>query len=215
MITTLKTKNTQEDVYPNIQTSNIPDSGVTSAKIASSAISASKIGSGAVTEAKIGGSAVTAPKIATGAVTPTKIADYAVTETKIASEAVTDAKIASVSGTKVRDDSIQVQKLQLRRFSFDKSDTQLTWSQLYARLHDIFKNGQVLEMYREDFEEVPYDTHFELSIGFSNPQGEIYIRFDGTTHTIDDDNTLTAFLNGDGASFTFYIIYIYGLKDIQ
>lgn len=215
MITTLKTKTTQEDVYPNIQTSNIPDSGVTASKIAPSAVTANKIDSGAVTEAKLSSNSVTSAKIASSAVTSTKLATNAVSETKIANGAVTDAKIASVSGTKVRDDSIEVQKLHLRRFSFDKSDTQLTYNQLYARLHDIFKNGQVLEMYREEFEEYPYDTHFELSIGYSNPQGEIYIRFNGTTYTIAQDTDLTNFLNGAGGNFTFRIIYIDGLKDIQ
>lgn len=216
MITTLKTKNTQEDVYPNIQTSNIPDSGVTSAKIASSAISASKIGSGAVTEPKIGGSAVTTTKIATGAVTTTKIADNAVTDAKIANGAVTDAKIASVSGTKVYDDSIQAQKLQLRRFTLDK-DYDGGFSALVTTLQSIFKNSQVLEQYREEYGENPYDTHHtDVAFGYSITQNEVYIRVDGVTHTIIDDASLTTFFtSGYGEGWSFSIIYIYGFKDIQ
>ena len=215
MITTLKTKTTQEDVYPNIQSSNIPNNAVTSAKIVSAAVSSAKIATSAVTDTKIATGAVTETKIATGAVTQTKIADGAVTDTKIATGAVTNDKIVSVNGTKVYDDSVQVQKLQLRRYAFDKSYTQLTFSQLATAIQTIFRDGQVLETYREDYGETPYDTHYELSIGYSATQGEIYIRFDGTTNTIDGDASLTTFLNGVGTDFTFFIIYIDGLKDIQ
>lgn len=216
MITTLKTKTTQEDVYPNIQTSNIPDSGVTSAKIAPSAISASKIGSGAVTEVKIGGSAVTTTKIAPGAVTETKIANNAVTEAKIASGAVTDAKIDSVNGTKIYTDSIQAQKLQLRRFTLDK-DYDGGFNALLTTLQRIFKNQQVLEQYREEYGENPYDTHHtDVAFGYSITQSEIYIRVDGVTHTIADDTSLTAFFaTGYGEGWSFSIISIYGFKDIQ
>ena len=216
MITTLKTKNTQEDVYPNIQTANIPDEGVTSAKLAPNSVTASKIAATSVTEPKIASNSVTSTKIATSAITSGKLAPNSVTETKIANSAVTDAKISGVNGTKIFDDSIQVQKLQLSRFTLDK-DYDGGFNALITTLQRIFKNSQVLEQYREEYGENPYDTHqTDVAFGYSITQSEVYIRVDGVTHTIVDDPSLTAFFaTGYGEGWSFSIIYIYGLKDIQ
>ena len=112
---TLREKDHPENnVYPNIDTQNIPDSGVTTSKIADGAITTAKIATGAVgnaqlatdavdtsnivagsvTSSKIGSGAVTAVKIASNAVTTGKIADLAVTTQKLAGGAVTSAKVA-------------------------------------------------------------------------------------------------------------------------
>ena len=110
---TLREKeNPANNVYPNIQTQNIPDSGVTTAKIADSAITTVKLSTGSVTTAKIDSNAVTSGKIATGAVTEGKIAIGAVTESKIvdgavsyiklANSAVTTAKIANGAVTEMK-----------------------------------------------------------------------------------------------------------------
>lgn len=85
-------------IYPkvsDVESSQIADSAVTTAKIAGSAVTTAKIADSAVTNAKIGGSAVTTAKIADSAVTTAKIGGSAVTTAKIADKNVTTAKLAS------------------------------------------------------------------------------------------------------------------------
>ena len=82
-----------------IDSENIQDGGITTAKLATGAVTAAKIASGAVTTAKIATGAVTTAKIASSAVTADKIASSAVTTDKLASSAVTTAKIASEAVT--------------------------------------------------------------------------------------------------------------------
>ena len=111
---TLREKdNPANNVYPNIQTQNIPDSAVVTAKIADSAITAVKLATGSVTTAKIDSNSVTSGKIATGAVTEGKIAIGAVTESKIADGAVTTAKIANgaVTTAKIADGAVTWAKI--------------------------------------------------------------------------------------------------------
>ena len=61
---TLREKdNPTNDVYPNIKTQNIPDSGVTTAKIANYAITADKIANANITTSKIQNGAVTLSKL--------------------------------------------------------------------------------------------------------------------------------------------------------
>ena len=85
-------------IYPkvsDVESSQIADSAVTTAKIAGSAVTSAKIVDGAVTSTKIGSSAVTTAKIADSNVTTAKIAGSAVTTAKIADKNVTTAKLAA------------------------------------------------------------------------------------------------------------------------
>lgn len=85
-------------IYPkvsDVESSQIADSAVTTAKIAGSAVTTAKIADSNVTTAKIAGSAVTTAKIADSAVTTAKIGGSAVTTAKIADKNVTTAKLAS------------------------------------------------------------------------------------------------------------------------
>ena len=66
---TLHRKNdTSVEVYPNIESQNIPNLAVTSAKIADSSVLTTKIADGAVTSAKIANNAITSNLIQNGAV---------------------------------------------------------------------------------------------------------------------------------------------------
>ena len=85
--------NPSNNVYPNIQSTNIPSDAVTTAKIADDAVTTDKIADDAITTAKILDMAVTEEKIADDAVTTDKIDTGAVTSDKIASNAVTYGKI--------------------------------------------------------------------------------------------------------------------------
>ena len=108
---TLREKdNPANNVYPNIQSQNIPSRAVTGTQIALgtiknenlafSSVQNQNLASDAVSDTKIASGAVTSAKIATGAVTTAKIADGAVTTAKIADGAITSFKL---SGDAVRD----------------------------------------------------------------------------------------------------------------
>lgn len=97
---TLREKNHPENsVFPNIDTQNIPDAGVTTVKIADGAITTAKIATGAVTNAQLATDAVDTSNIVAGAVTATKIGAGAVTSVKIAANAVTTGKISDLAVT--------------------------------------------------------------------------------------------------------------------
>ena len=97
IITTLKTTTNQDNVYPNIKTNNIPDSGVTTQKIADNAVTTNKFADNAVTTIKILDGNITTNKIADNAVTTAKIADSAVTTAKIADNNITHQKLGNNS----------------------------------------------------------------------------------------------------------------------
>lgn len=103
IITTLKTTTNQDNVYPNIKTNNIPDSGVTTQKIADNAISSNKIQDGAITELKLANYCVDENNIINGAVAERCLDSEAVTTSKIADNAVTHQKLGnnSVYGDKI------------------------------------------------------------------------------------------------------------------
>lgn len=100
---TLKKKNDLSvEVYPNIESQNIPssaistdkieDSAVTQPKLAIGSVSTSIIIDGAVTKSKLGNNSVSATKIESSAVTTIKINDGAVTTNKLGNASVTLAK---------------------------------------------------------------------------------------------------------------------------
>lgn len=113
LYTTLKQKTSQEDVFPNIDTQNIPDSGVTTAKIADLAVTTAKIKDSSVTSAKIASNAVDTSQLANQAVTTTKIAGLSVTSVKLATNSVTTAKIvdSAVTTDKIADYSVTTDKI--------------------------------------------------------------------------------------------------------
>lgn len=95
IITTLHPKDTVSDnLYPNIKTENIPNSGVTTAKINDSAVTTAKLNDGSVTTAKLNDASVSTIKLVDSAVTSSKITDNAVTTAKIANGSITPGKLA-------------------------------------------------------------------------------------------------------------------------
>lgn len=81
---TLRKKNDPTiEVYPNIESQNIPSGAVTE----------TKIGTNAVTTGKLANSAVNSNKLADGAIISTKLADGAVTTNKIADNSISNAKM--------------------------------------------------------------------------------------------------------------------------
>jgi hypothetical protein len=87
------------DITGQIQTAQIADLAVTSAKVGAAAVIAGKIAANAVGSTEIASLAVTNAKIAANAVDTGKLAANAVTTTELAALAVTGAKIAAATIT--------------------------------------------------------------------------------------------------------------------
>ena len=120
----------QEEQNQTIQTTDIKDGAITSAKILDGTIVAGDLASDSVTTAKIADNAVTMAKLGSGAlptditVSSTNITDLTVTTADIADDAITTAKIApdavntgdinnfAVTEGKIANDSINTAKLQ-------------------------------------------------------------------------------------------------------
>ena len=100
-------------IYPNIESENIPDSSITTAKILDGAVTSSKLADNSVTANKINDGAVTTAKINDGAVTTNKINDASVTTSKIANASVTNEKIAdgSINNAKINNGAVNYSKL--------------------------------------------------------------------------------------------------------
>ena len=96
-----------------VDTDDIKDDAVTSAKIAASAVNSTALASNSVSSGKIQSSAVTESKIASNAVTTSKIKDGNVTEAKLADGAVTTAKLkdGSVTTPKIAAGAVTEDKL--------------------------------------------------------------------------------------------------------
>ena len=77
------------EVYPNIESDNIPTGAITTSKIPTGAITTDKIADGNVNTSKIADNSITTPKIVSSAITTDKINSKAVTEDKL-SDDVTD-----------------------------------------------------------------------------------------------------------------------------
>jgi hypothetical protein len=94
-------------IFPPLETKNLADNAITTAKIEDSAIVTTKLADGSITSAKIldgtvtgldlmDGSIVTV-KVADGAITTSKIADGAITTSKLADSSVSDIKLGSAA----------------------------------------------------------------------------------------------------------------------
>lgn len=92
------TRGLQEFLIENlVDTANIRDSAITTAKINALAVTAAKLATDAVETAKIKDVNVTAAKLATDAVETAKIKDLNVTNAKIAEGAISDTKLADTA----------------------------------------------------------------------------------------------------------------------
>jgi hypothetical protein len=101
------------EIYPNIESENIPSGAITQDKIVNGAIGTNQILANAITSAKISSNAITSGKLATSSVTTDKINDGAVTTSKLANVSVTNEKIAdgSINNAKIQDGTITYSKL--------------------------------------------------------------------------------------------------------
>lgn len=101
------------EIYPNIESENIPDLAITTNKISGESVTTAKISDLAVTTSKIASNSVTSGKLATSSVTNGKINDGAVTTSKIQNASITNEKIAdgSISNAKIQNGSISYNKL--------------------------------------------------------------------------------------------------------
>jgi len=95
----------------NIESANILDASITSAKIANLAVGTAQIADLSVTTAKIAALAVTSAKIGDLEVTTAKINDLAVTNAKIGALAVTNANINDLDASKINAGLLSVQRL--------------------------------------------------------------------------------------------------------
>ena len=82
-----------------LATADIADSSVTTVKLGNSAVTTAKLGNSSVTTAILGNSAVTSAKLGNSAVTTAKIQDSAVTSTQLGACAVITAKIGDSAVT--------------------------------------------------------------------------------------------------------------------
>lgn len=153
---TLREKDHPENsVFPNIDTQNIPDAGVTTVKIADGAITTAKLATGAVTSMQLATDAVDTSNIATGAVTSTKIGSGAVTAVKIASNAVTTGKIndGAVTTAKLADASVTDRKvsftiIKLADYLYDNNAMDM--ARALALLRDLQLNHVMLDTFWSD-----------------------------------------------------------------
>lgn len=118
--------NPSNNVYPNIQSKNIPTGAITAVKIANDAVTTVKINGLSVTTAKLANNAVTEAKIDDAAVTTAKLAASAVTTAKLDSSAVTTPKIAGGAVTHAKLNLVTVNlKTYLTENNFDGTASHL------------------------------------------------------------------------------------------
>ena len=141
-----------------VQTRDIQNGAVTTAKIADSAVETAKIADSAVTTEKLAPESVTTDRIAHDAITTEKLADDAVTNPKLADNAVTTEKLApeSVTSEKIADNSIETADIKDRAVTnpklADKAvDDRILGDRIHAKMERLEayisndKAGQTLE----------------------------------------------------------------------
>lgn len=200
---TLREKDHPENsVFPNIDTQNIPDSGVTTAKIADGAITTAKIATGAVTNACLATDAVDTSNIVAGAVTSTKLGVNAVTSGKIASNAVTTGKIADGAVTtaklgdaSVTDRKVSFQIVKLADFLYDNNAT--TLARALDFLRDLLLNHVMLDTFYSSDNLVAEINSVKISL-YSGVLLVYMLKTGGWSEvaTITTDAELTTFIAG-------------------
>ena len=232
--TTLKGKTSGDDIYPNIDAVNniadntlpgskiqdasvngavkLIDGSVTGAKIATQTITTAKLQDGSVTSAKIGSNAVTAVKLAVGSVTTGKIDSSAVTTPKIANQAVTNDKIADATiegSTKLNNHSVTMERLALHRLRIEYDNDYWSFSSLYSAIEDAMVNAQLIDAF--SCISGDQDTEHNSRVAVSIKPGEIVFTESGTGTTLQNDNDVRQFLNGN--PLAYYLVYITGDVD--
>lgn len=102
---TLRKKNDPTiEVYPNIESQNIPNGAVTETKLGTNAVTTGKLANSSVNSNKLSDGAVTTNKIGTFAVTNEKIADNSISNAKMQNDSVNTANIVngSITQDKIR-----------------------------------------------------------------------------------------------------------------
>ncbi len=96
-----------------IQTGDLEDNAVTSAKIADLNVTTNELANGAVTEGKLAANAVTEAKVVNNAITNVKIADQAINAAKILTGSISTLQLAAnaVTADKILDAAITASKL--------------------------------------------------------------------------------------------------------
>lgn len=198
--TTLKQSESNEDVFPNIEIQNIPDSAIVTAKIADGAITAQKIANNSITQYKILDDAVISSKIVDGAITTSKLATWAVTTTKINDNAVTADKIATgaIVTAKIDDGAVTKSKLNIEVENNWPTSQWATLAEAFDDLSNAFANSGFIRFYYYDGSSYEKVEIVELS------SLNIEIVIGSVTETITSDADAVSF-------FTSYMIpgYIY------
>jgi hypothetical protein len=129
---TLRKKNDPTiEVYPNIESQNIPNGAVTE----------TKIGTNAVTTGKLANSSVNSNKLADGSVSTTKLVDSSVTNTKIADNSISNAKMqsGSVNTSNIINNAVTTDKIASGSINDGKlSDTLWNWYKRIANTYLIY-----------------------------------------------------------------------------
>lgn len=119
--TTLKTRTNQDNVYPNIKLSNIPDGEITGAKLKNGAVDTAQIATEAISHEKLEFNSVDDDNIVDGSITNSKLSDGAVTGAKIADETIGNDKLIdeAISGSKLRPISVTAEKVWVNELTID------------------------------------------------------------------------------------------------
>jgi len=113
LITTFALVYFAPSIFPPLQSANIADEAIITAKLTDGTITSAKIFDGTITAQDIADGSVTAIKVADGAITTTKIADASVATSKIADASVIASKIAdgAIVTVKLADGSVNSAKI--------------------------------------------------------------------------------------------------------
>ncbi len=209
IITTLKEKGTNNNVYPNVKGENIPSQTITSDKIANNAITTNKLSDNSVTN----------QKIATRAITETKIDFMAITTTRLANECVTTPKI--------KDGAITPEKLSFGLYEHNIVIANQTGVD-YIKSDNVvafrFINQDATEYTSvDDFAQLLYDrgfnslSHFLVANGRTSNDSEEFIKsVDFQAQTTEngciDSIVIGVYVDSD---YDFHVVYIYLNEDDQ
>lgn len=116
------------EVYPNIESQNIPNGAVTE----------TKIGTNAITTGKLANNSVNSNKLADGSVSTTKLVDSSVTNTKIADNSISNVKMqsGSVGTSNIVNNAVTTDKIASGSINDGKLNNNL-WN-WYKRLQNTY-----------------------------------------------------------------------------